>query len=63
MKKICEAVEDILVTQGDLNKETAAKFRNLLLMKHRHQFEGPRKIDTGRVGSRLNFLDKFHLMA
>ena len=47
MKKICEAIEDILVTQGDMNKETALKFRNLLLMKHRHQFEGPRKVETG----------------
>ena len=47
MKKICEAIEDILVTQGDMSKETALKFRNLLLMKHRHQFEGPRKVETG----------------
>ena len=47
MKKICEAIEDILVTQGDLNRDTADKFRNLLMLKHRHQFEGPRKIESG----------------
>ena len=47
MKKICEAIQDILVTQGDLHKDTAAKFRNLLMLKHRHQFEGPRKVDSG----------------
>ena len=47
MKKICEAIQDILVTQGDLDKDTAAKFRNLLMLKHRHQFEGPRKVDSG----------------
>ena len=47
LKKICTAIEDVLVTQGDLSKETAAKFRSLILLKHRHQFEGPRKIDTG----------------
>ena len=47
LKKICSAIEDVLVTQGDLSKETAAKFKSLILLKHRHQFEGPRKIDTG----------------
>ena len=47
MKVICEAIQDILVTQGDLDKDTAAKFRNLLMLKHRHQFEGPRKVDSG----------------
>ena len=47
LKRICSAIEDVLVTQGDLSKETAAKFKSLILLKHRHQFEGPRKIETG----------------
>ena len=47
LKKICSAIQDVLVTQGDLSKDTAAKFKSLILLKHRHQFEGPRKIETG----------------
>ena len=47
LKKICSAIEDVLVTQGDLSKDMAAKFKSLILLKHRHQFEGPRRIDTG----------------
>jgi len=46
-KKICNAVKDVLETQGDVTKETGGKFRDLLLFKHRHQFEGPRKVETG----------------
>lgn len=46
-KKICNAVMDVLLTQGDVNKEIGGKFRDLLLFKHRHQFEGPRKVETG----------------
>ena len=30
LKKICSAIEDVLVTQGDLTKETAAKFKSLI---------------------------------
>ena len=47
MQRISLAVSESLVEAGLLGGEVAARFRDLLLLKHRHQFEGPRKVDTG----------------
>jgi len=45
--KISNSLVEVLVTQGDVSRDTAIKLKDLYILKHRHQFEGPRKVDTG----------------
>ena len=56
LNRICSAIEDVLVTRGDLSKETAAKFASLILLKH--QFEGSRKIGLTSMIKELIVKDK-----
>lgn len=43
---ICDAICEQLVSDGHADQEVAGRLKALLLKKHRHQFEGPRKTGT-----------------
>merc|ERR1740128_421729 len=47
LSKICNSLVEVLVTQGDVSRENAVRIKDVLLLKHRHQFEGQRRVDTG----------------
>ena len=43
--QICDIISQQLVLDGHLNEENANKLKDLWQRKHRHQFEGPRKVE------------------
>ncbi len=45
LSDICEIVGHELISKGIANEEVVSKMCDLWQKKHRHQFEGPRKVE------------------